>query len=104
MKLEKLENIKIVYVNSIEKIDYDYLPIYKKCDNDKYLQLCIQKLSIEIIKENADPTDLILAIDNFSKSVFNILKKKLNVEFVEDDDEKKLIINKYRDYQNDNIK
>jgi hypothetical protein len=46
--------IKIVYVDSIEKLDYNYLPTYKKCDNGKYLQLCTHQLSIELINENAD--------------------------------------------------
>ena len=29
--------IKIVYVDSADKFDYSYLPIYKKCENGKYL-------------------------------------------------------------------
>lgn len=96
---------KILYVNSIDELDYNYVPTYKKCDNGKYLQLCVQKLTTEVIKEKADPTPLILAVDGFAKSVFIELSKKLNVTFIElkieDDDEKKLVIQKYQKYQND---
>ena len=96
---------KILYVDSINDLDYDYLPTYKKCDNGKYVQLCIQKLEMSVIKEKADPTPLILAVDGFAKSVFVELSKKLNVTYIElkidDDEEKKIVIKKYQTYQND---
>lgn len=98
---------KILYVDDVEKLDYDYLPTYKKCDNGKYLQLCIQKLDIEVIKEKADPTPLILAVDGFAKSVFIELSKKLKIKFIElkieDDEEKQFIIKKYREIQEKNL-
>ena len=83
--------MKILYVDNIENLDYNYLPIYKKCDNGKYLQLCSSQLSDELFKEKADITDLVKAIDGFSQQTFNELSKKLNVKFVEDEEEKKLV-------------
>lgn len=96
---------KILYVNSIDELDYSYVPTYKKCNNGKYLQLCTSNLDIELIKEKADPTPLILAIDGFTKPAFNELAKKLNVTFIElkieDDEEKKIVIERFIAYQND---
>lgn len=94
------ETIKILYVDNIEKLDYEYLPTYKKCSNGKYLQICSTKLNEDILKENADPTDLVSALDGFAQPVFNALSKKMNVNFVEDKEEKVLIIRKYVKYQN----
>ena len=94
---------KILYVDSVDNFDYEYLPTYKKCDNGKFLQLCIQKLETSIIKENADITPLVLAVDGFTKSAFLELSKNLNVNFVElkieDDEEKQLVIKRYYKYQ-----
>lgn len=104
--------MKILYVDSIEKLDYNYLPIYKKCDNGKYLQLCSTQLSEEILNEKADPTELISAIDGFSNVAFNALSKKLNVKFVvvdihtdkdkfiKEEKEKKLVIERFNRFQN----
>jgi len=80
--------MKILYVDSIEKLDYNYLPTYKKCDNGKYLQLCLTQLSDDLLKENADISDLVKAIEGFSQQTFNELSKKLNVKFVDNKEEK----------------
>ena len=97
------ESIKILYVDNIEKFDYNFLPIYKKSDNGKYFQLCISSLGEDVLKENADPTDLIFAIEGFSISTFNAISKKMNVKFVNDKEkevieEKVIIIKKYIKY------
>ena len=34
------DTTKILYVNSVDELDYNFLPIYKKCDNGKYFQIC----------------------------------------------------------------
>jgi len=94
--IEKSESVKILYVDNIENFNYNFLPTYKKCDNGKYFQICATELSEEILKENADITELVSAIDNFSSPAFNALSKKMNVDFIEDKEEKLLVIQKYQ--------
>lgn len=97
--------MKILYVDNIENLDYTYLPTYKKCSNGKYLQLCTTSLSDEVLNEKANLFDLCVSIEQFSLPVFNILSKKLNVQFIDikdNDDEKTekiLVIKKYTDKQ-----
>ena len=86
---------KLLYVNNIDQLDYNFLPIYKKCDNGKYFQICNTTLSEDLLMEKADITDLILAINGFATPVFNAFSKMMNVKFVEDNDEKFLVNKKW---------
>ena len=84
--------MEIRYVDDIEKLNYDYLPTYKKSQNGKYLQLCITKLSDKLLNEidnNTDITHIVSTIEQFSESSFKILGKKMNIEFIKDTDENK---------------
>ena len=89
----------MLYVDSVDQFDYNFLPTYKKCDNGKYLQLCITELSEDLLKENADPIDLVFALDGFAQPAFNALSKKMNINFIKDkenEEEKKLVIKKFQ--------
>lgn len=88
--------MKILYVDSVDQFDYNFLPTYKKCDNGKYFQLCVTELSDDLLKENADTADLVFALDGFAQPAFNALSKKMNLNFVEDKDEKILVIEKFQ--------
>ena len=90
------DTTKLLYVNSVDELDYNFLPIYKKCDNGKYFQICNTTLSADLLMEKADITDLVLAIDGFSTPVFNALSKKMNIKFVEDKEEKILVNKKWQ--------
>ena len=99
------DQVKLLYVDNVEKFNNNYLPIYKKCDNGKYIQLCMITLSDDILQHNADPTDIIYAIDNFSKIVFNELARKMNIKFVDEDkEEKNIVIKKCQIFQYQNFK
>lgn len=90
------DTTKLLYVNSVDELDYNFLPIYKKCDNGKYFQICNTTLSEDLLLEKADITDLVLSIEGFAKPVFNALSEKMNVKFVEDKEEKILVNKKWQ--------
>ena len=90
------DTTKLLYVNSVDELDYNFLPIYKKCDNGKYFQICNTTLNDDLLSEKADITDLVLAIDGFATPVFNALSKMMNIKFVEDKEEKILVNKKWQ--------
>ena len=85
------DTTKILYVNSVDELDYNFLPIYKKCDNGKYFQICNVTLSEDLLQEKSDITDLVLAIEGFAKIIFNKLSEMMNVKIIDDKDEKMLV-------------